>query len=238
MNSGRTRWIFDGHIAGIGTASGTRLVLGCWAHSPFGAFGDVMIERRDGHRVLLAPDHRAARFIAETYTFDEVRVEPVRVTVRGDCWAVTATSLTLRFTTGRRGPLGLVLRAVPRALAARPRWIEAVGLPARLLRGVRTCGTAGGGRYEWYGAQDLRPVRSAGAVFEGEDLGPPGAVVPPVRFGFGSTPRKPCLVRVTTTVADRGGDFSPPPRSRDAGRRTGHWPRQATCACRGTGVDR
>lgn len=207
MNSrtdeGRTRWVFDGRIAGIGTASGTRLVLGCWTHSPFGPFGDVMIERRDGHRVLLAPDSRTARFIAATYVFDEVRVEPVRVTVEGDRWTVASDSLTLRFTTGRRGPPGLVLRAVPRALAIRPRWIEAVGLPARLLRGVRTSGTAGGGRHEWYGAQDLHPVRSAGAVLEGVDLGPPAAVVPPVRFGFGSTPRRPCLVRVTTTVEER-----------------------------------
>ncbi|PZH14571.1 hypothetical protein C1I97_10525 [Streptomyces sp. NTH33] len=200
MNGGRARWVFDGHIAGIGTASGTRLVLGCWAHSPFGPFADVMIERCDGHRVLLAPDPRTARFIAATYVFDEVRVEPVRVTAGGDGWTVTSDSLTLRFTTGRRGPLGLALRAVPRGLAVRPRWIEAVGLPARLLRGVRTCGTAGGGRREWYGARDLRPVRGADAVLEGGDLGPPAPVVPPVRFGFGSTPRRPCLVRVTTLV--------------------------------------
>ncbi|WP_112471111.1 hypothetical protein [Streptomyces triticisoli] len=211
MDRGRTRWIFDGHIAGVGTASGTRLVLGCWTHSPFGPFGDVMVERPDGHRVLLAPDRRTARFIAATYVFDEVRTEPVRVTVRGDRWTVTSDSLTLRFTTGRRGPPGLALRAVPRVLAARPRWIEAVNLPARLLRGVRTHGTAGGGRHEWYGARDLRPVRGADAVFEGEDLGPQAAVVPPVRFGFGSTPRRPCLVRVTTTVA--GPRTGSPPRS-------------------------
>ncbi|MFI1168140.1 hypothetical protein ACH4UM_32250 [Streptomyces sp. NPDC020801] len=193
--------MFDGFIAGIGTASGTRLALGHWARSPFGPFSDVMLERNDGHRILLAPGRETARFIADTYSFDEVRIEPVGVTVTSNSWTVGTPSLTLGFTTGPRGPLGLALRTVPRALAASPRWIQALDRPARLLRGVRTCGSAGGGRYEWYGAQDLRPVGRATAAFEGEDLGPLAAVTPPVRFGFGSTPREPCVVRVTTTVA-------------------------------------
>ncbi|MFI2645420.1 hypothetical protein [Streptomyces sp. NPDC018610] len=196
----RTRWVFDGFIAGIGTASGTRLVLGHWTDSPFGPVSDVMLEHGDGHRVLLAPDPRTADFIAGTYCFDEVRVEPVVVRSDANCWTVTSYSLSLRFATGRRGPLGLLLRAVPAALAVRPLWIAAVDRPARALRGVRTRGTAGGGRHEWYGARDLRPVVSATAAYEGVDLGPPAPVAPPVRFGFGSTPRTPCLVRVTTTV--------------------------------------
>ncbi|MGV9991184.1 hypothetical protein [Streptomyces sp. NPDC003374] len=195
------RRIFDGFIAGLGTASGTRLVLGRWTSSPFGPFSDVMLERGDGRRLLLAPGPEPARFVAGTYSFDEVRVEPVHVTVTGRHWSVRSPSLALRLCTGPRGPLGLLLGAVPRRLAVDPRWIEAVDRPARLLRGVRTFGSAGGGRSEWYGAQDLRPVRRARAVLEGVDLGPPADVFPPVRFGFGSTPRRPCVVRVTTTVA-------------------------------------
>jgi hypothetical protein len=66
---------------------------------------------------------------------------------------------------------------------------------------VRICGSAGAGRYEWYGAKDLHPVVAAHARYEGEDLGLLAPVEPPVRFGFGSTPRRPCVVRVTTTVA-------------------------------------
>ena len=31
------RWIFDGHIVGIGTGSGLRAVVGLWAQSPFAA---------------------------------------------------------------------------------------------------------------------------------------------------------------------------------------------------------
>ncbi|WP_439947444.1 hypothetical protein [Streptomyces sp. BBFR109] len=200
----RTRWVFDGFIAGLGTASGTRLVLGHWTDSPFGPVSDVMLERPDGHRVLLAPDRRTADFIAGTYSFDEVRVEPVAVRVAAGCWAVSSRSLSLRFVTGRRGPLGLLLSAVPRFLAVRPWWIAVVDRPARVLRGVRTRGSAGGGRREWYGARDLRPVLRATARFDGVDLGPPAPVAPAVRFGFGSTPRGPCVVRVTTTVEGPG----------------------------------
>ncbi|WP_225834479.1 hypothetical protein [Streptomyces sp. NK08204] len=192
---------FDGWIAGIGTASGTRLVLGHWPRSPFGPFSDVMVERGDGHRLLLAPTRRTADFIAATYAFDEVRVVPVRVRVRGDTWAVTAGPLLdMRFTTARRGLLGLVLRTVPGVLASRPFWTVVTDPPARLLLGVRTRGTAGGGRYEWYGARDLRRVLSATTTLEGRYLGALTAVEPAVRFGFGSTPRRPSLVAVTTTV--------------------------------------
>ncbi|MEU4134343.1 hypothetical protein [Streptomyces wuyuanensis] len=191
---------FDGWIAGIGTRSGVRLVLGHWVRSPFGAFSDVMIERASGERLLLAPSREIGDFVAATYAFDEVRIVPVDVNAGGRDWAVAAPSLRLRFSTGRRGGLGCLLRAVPRSLAARPAWSALVDLPARLMPGVRTRGRSGVGRREWYGVQDLLPVVTADAVFEGVDLGPLAPVEPPVRFGFGSVPRAPGVVRVTTTV--------------------------------------
>ncbi|MEU1593225.1 hypothetical protein ABZ468_10240 [Streptomyces sp. NPDC005708] len=200
-SAGRTRLRFDGWITGIGTSSGTRAVVGYWPRAPFGPFADVMLERPDGHRVLLAPTPLIATFVAGTYAFDEVRIVPVRVDVAEQDWTVEASTLTLRFTTGRRGLLGFLLRAVPAPLAARPGWISCVAVLARALPGVRICGSAGAGRYEWYGAKDLHPVVAAHARYEGEDLGLLATVEPPVRFGFGSTPRRPCLVRVTTTVA-------------------------------------
>ncbi|MEU6237257.1 hypothetical protein [Kitasatospora sp. NPDC047058] len=195
---------FDGWIAGVGTASGTRLVVGHWAASPFGPFSDVMIEYADGHRLLLAPTERTAGFIAGTYTFDRVRVTPVRVERGGASWRVTADALDLRFTTGRRGVLGLALRAVPGPLAARPGWTAVTDPLARLLLGVRTRGTAGRGRREWYGVRDLHAVTAVAAVLDGRPLGPL-APVTPVRFGFGSTPRRPAVVRVTTTVGTPAG---------------------------------
>ncbi len=197
----QTRMRFDGWIIGTGTASGTRVVVGHWARSPFGRFSDVMVERADGHRLLLAPSRRTADFIAATYAFDEVQVTPVAVRVAGRRWEIAAGPLDLRLTTGRRGLTGRLLRAVPAPLAARPAWTVVTYPPARLLLGVRTRGSAGGGRREWYGALDLLPVVSAGTVYGGRDQGPLAPVAPPVRFGFGSAPRRPSAVRVVTTVA-------------------------------------
>src|SRR3954454_1939524 len=77
---------FDGCIAGLGSPAGLRVVVGHWPASPFGAFTDVMVERPDGHRILLAPDERVAEFVAATYTFDEVRCTPVTTTVAGNHW--------------------------------------------------------------------------------------------------------------------------------------------------------
>ncbi|RLL70286.1 hypothetical protein [Streptomyces sp. Z26] len=198
----RARLRFDGWIAGLGTASGTRLVIGHWPRSPFGPFSDVMVERPDGERLLLAPTDEIADFVRRTYTFDTVRVLPVAAHVVGGSWRVAAGPLDLRFTTGRRGPLGLLLRCVPGAVAGSPLWSALTDPFARvLLPGVRTRGGAGQGRREWYGARDLLPVTALSAAFDGADLGPLAPVAPPVRFGFGSVPRAPAVARITTTVA-------------------------------------
>lgn len=192
---------FDGYIAGIGTSGGTRIVVGHWPVSPYGPVSDVMVETPGGHRLLLAATAPLADFVAATYRFDEVRVVPISVAPGPAVWHLIAGPLEVSFAVGARGALGRVLRAVPARLAGRPGWISVVDVPARvILRGVRTRGGAGGGRREWYGARDLWPITSASATLEGDDLGALADVAPPVRFGFGSVPRQPGLVRVTTTV--------------------------------------
>ncbi|ADB73052.1 hypothetical protein [Geodermatophilus obscurus] len=192
---------FDGWILGAGTASGTRVVVGHWPRSPLGPLSDVMVQRPDGARLLLAPTREAADLIAATYAFDEVRLVPV-VVQRPDLrtWVVTAGPLRLRVTTGRRPPLGRLLRAVPPPLARTPVWVGLLDRPARLLTGLRTTGSAGNGRTEWYGVQDLHVVTALDATWDGEPLGALAAVRPPVTFGFGSVPPRPSLARVTTTV--------------------------------------
>jgi hypothetical protein len=194
---------FDGFIAGLGTPAGLRVVVGHWPSSPFGTFTDVMVEQPDGHRMLLAPTAQVAEFVAGTYTFDEVCRATVDATHDGNRWRVAAGPLEAEFETGRRPPLGLLLRAVPRPVATNPRWITAMDVVARrVLPGVRTRGSAGQGRREYYAALDLHRVVGGRVRWHGRDQGGLAAVDPPVRFGFGSTPRAPSLVRVVTLVRE------------------------------------
>lgn len=192
--------IFDGWIAGIGTASGLRVVVGHWPRSPFGPFADVMVEHADGARLLLAPTAGIASFVAGLYGFDDVRVTPVAARTDGTTWEIDAGATRIRFTRGRRAALGYLLRAVPRALAVDPRWITATDAVAgTVLPGVRTRGRAGG-REEFYGALDVHRLAAAAVTWEGADAGALAPVEPPVRFGFSSTPRTPALTRVVTLV--------------------------------------
>ncbi len=195
-----TRSRFHGSIAGVGSTSGVRVVVGRWRSSPLGSFGDAMVETAAGRRILLAPRPEVAEFIAATYTFDEVRIEPVDVT---ESWEFTSPSLTLQLTVGPRTALGRLLRVVPDRVAASPAWCSLTDPVSRVvLRGVRTRGTAGNGRREWYGATDHHRVVSLAGSFEGTDLGELAPVLPAPRFGFSSTPPAPSVTTVVTTVAE------------------------------------
>ncbi len=194
---------FDGAIAGLGTESGTRIVVGMWPSSPFGPVTDVMLERSDGHRILLAPSAELADFITTNYRIDEVRVSPVLRMRDGATWMISTDHLALTFRVGRRSPLGLLLLAVPRTLA-RSRWWAGLVSPVvrTTLRGVRTRGRTGGGRREWYCVQDMQRITSVDARFDGHDLGALRRVDPPVGFGFSSVPDRPSMVRVLTQLTD------------------------------------
>lgn len=188
---------FRGAIAGVGTTSGVRVVIGRWDASPYGGFADAMVETASGHRVLLAPRADVAHFIAATYSFDEVRVEPITV----DGWSVRSPSLSLDLTVGGRTVLGRLVRLVPRRVAESTWWCGVTDPVARLLlRGVRTRGSAKDGRREWYGATDVHTVAAVTGRFEGADLGALAPVEPAPRFGFSSTPRRPSVTQVVTTV--------------------------------------
>lgn len=194
--------VFEGDITSVGTASGHRLVIGRWARSPFGAFTDVMHEAPDGHRRLLAPTAEVADFVAATYRFDEIVVGPVVAERATECLRVDAGDLSVDVALGGRTALGWLLRLVPRPLARARWWCTAIDPVARrVVRGVRTRGTAGGGRTEWYGATDQRRVTAVRATIAGADLGRLADVDPPVRFGFSSAPPKPGLVELRTSIA-------------------------------------
>lgn len=196
---------FEGEICGFGTTSGHRIVVGRWPTSPFGSFADVMHEAPDGTRTLLAPTEQVADFVQGTYSFDQVRIVPVAAERSATALHLEAGDLRAEVTFGSRTATGWALRAIPRSIATSRWWCALIDPIARVvMRGVRTRGTAGGGRHEWYGATDQRRVTAVAASWADEDLGALGDVWPPVRFGFSSTPRTPSVVTVTTTIEERG----------------------------------
>jgi hypothetical protein len=204
MRSAVETQTFEGRIAGLGTSSGTRIVLGLWRRTPLGPFADAMIERADGERILIAPAREVAELVAGLYGFDRVLVEPLRARGEGRTLLVRSPALQLDVEVGRVSPLGVLLRSVPRPVARSWRFAAAVHPLARLLvPGAGTAGTAGGAR-EYYGVTDARGITAASGAFEGEDLGGLTRLDPPVRFGFAQTPAAPTLVDVVTTVRRTG----------------------------------
>ena len=82
MSLSRGRHRFHGEIAGVGSSSGVRVVVGHWRESPLGTFADVMLSEPDGTRVLLAPEDAVADFVSTTYRFDRVEIGPVDVAIK------------------------------------------------------------------------------------------------------------------------------------------------------------
>jgi hypothetical protein len=202
LSRGRHR--FDGAIVGVGSSSGLRIVVGLWRQSPLGAFADVMLAEPDGTRVLLAPEDDVADFVSTTYRFDRVEIGPLDVEIEesvGTSWHVVAPGLEITIGIGRRPALGWLLRLVPERLATAPLWARLTDPVARVvLRGVRTRGSAGNGRLEYYGATDLRRVTDLAGSWQGNDVGRLAPVSPEPRFGFGSTPRRPSVTSIVTTI--------------------------------------
>ena len=192
----------------MGSTSGVRVVVGWWHESPFGQFADAMVERADGHRILVAPSEQVRDLVASTYVFDETRVEPFTVSAggaAGSVWVVESSSLSLRLEVGGRMPVGHLLRLVPRSVAQSPAFATVADPVARVaLRGVRTRGMARAGRREFYGATDLRTVTSLTGALDGIALGRLAPVDPACRFGFSSTPKRPSVTDVVTTIVETG----------------------------------
>jgi hypothetical protein len=196
-----TRTVFTGHIAGLGSSAGVRMVVGSWLISPFGQFADVMVETGAGERILLAPNDAVAEFVSSTYSFDAVEIGPVTVEHSENNLAVTAPELDVTCHLGGPGAFDRLLRLVPGPIATAPLWFRAINpIAAHLMPGVHTAGTAGNGRREFYGVRRTRRLLDLHGAFRGTDLGGLAELRPPVRFGFSSAPAVPALVSVTTTI--------------------------------------
>lgn len=200
---------YEGHIAGFATADGRRVVVGRWTRSPWGRFADVMTQDGAGRRTLLAPSGGVADEVAATYAFDDVVVVPVRVRCDAPTrrWHVTAGPLDVVVTVGGRTAVGRLLGLVPRPLARWRGFAAAVDPVASwLVPGVRTVGSAGGGRREWYGATGQHHVLAVTGTWDGVPLGRLLPDVPPVGFGFSSVPDRPTVTALRTTIARGTGE--------------------------------
>ncbi|MDO5752036.1 hypothetical protein [Arthrobacter sp.] len=203
-------WVFQGHIAGFGTESGLRAVVGIWASSPFGAFADAMVELPSGQRLLLAPRPDIADFIQTTYTFDDVVLEPVQAALianhgEGQLLTVQAGPLSIEAQIGGPTRLGRLMALVPPALGVHPWWLTLINPVAAVLSpGVRTAGMASQGRREFYGVTGLHTVNTASIAWKGRDAGPLADISPGVRFGFSSVPATPALATIQTTIMGVG----------------------------------
>ncbi|MET0457267.1 MAG: hypothetical protein ABW137_36015 [Mycobacterium sp.] len=201
MGRAKRRLAFSGYIAGLGTVAGVRMVIGSWLQSPFGRFADVMVETADGERILLAPTEAIAEFVAATYTFDSAEIGSVMAEHGSDGLTIVAPDLEVAVRLGGPARFDALLRLVPARLATAPLWLRAIDpVAARLIPGVRTAGSAGNGRREYYGVRRTRRIAGVRARFRGVDLGGLAALEPPVRFGFSSAPALPQMVSVTTTI--------------------------------------
>lgn len=161
-----------------------------------------MIESLAGVRTLVAPSEDIAQYVATTYSFDEIRIQAVHATRMRDCLRVEAAHLDLRLGIGARTSLGWLLRCVPSPLATSRRFATAIDpIAKRVVRGVRTKGTAGGDRTETYGATDVHRITAVSGVLDDVDVGTLTDLWPPVRFGFSSAPPTPAIVSITTKIA-------------------------------------
>lgn len=177
------------------------MVVGSWLQSPFGRFADVMIETSDGERVLVAPSAEIAEFVSTTYEFDRIALGNVTSEVSADSFTLAGPELEITGRVGGPAPFDWLLRLVPPTLTRAPAWLRLINpVASMLVPGVRTAGSAGNGRCEYYGVRRTRLITAVNGTFGGDDLGGLTTLHPPVRFGFSSAPSTPQLVSVTTTI--------------------------------------
>ena len=199
------RLVFTGHIAGAGTGSGLRIVVGAWDDSPFGAFTDVMLQTSDDERILLAPNEAVAEFVSTTYRFDRVELGELSADLDAEKLTVAGADFQALIGIGDPAAVDRLLRLVPRRLATAPRWLRTIDpVASRLVPGVHTYGSAGNGRVEYYGVRRSRRITAIEGHYRGAPFGGIASLRPPVSFGFSSAPAAPQIVAVTTTIDESG----------------------------------
>lgn len=199
---------FEGAIAAAGFASGHQAVVGLWRDSPLGSFIDVMWIQPDGRRVLLAPTSTVRDYVAGVYAFDETRVLAVSGGWDGRRIDVRAGEVHVRLQPQPRSWQSWVFAARPRCLRRSAAWIAiedrlVAPLAGPLLgggSGVHLTGITPGGRREWFGIDDYRPL-AEGALHVGDrDAGAMVALRPGLGVGLSDFPTCPALVYLATLI--------------------------------------
>jgi hypothetical protein len=193
----RTLHRLDGRIAGLGFASGDRVVVGHWDRSPLGPFVDLMWATPQDERILFVAHERFGAFVTAVYSFDRVVVQPDLGAVwDGRTLGVWGGGRTVALTVGRGVPFPprplWVTRRVERPLGS---WVT----------GSLTFGTSPTGVWEWYPARRVHRIVRAEATVDGVDLGALRPPLPAVGFGFSEPPRWPALTEVRPALHDPSG---------------------------------
>ena len=207
---------FEGAIAAAGFASGHQTVVGLWRGSPLGRFVDVMWIEPDGRRVLLAPTPTVRDYVTGVYAFDETRIVPVWGGWDGHRIELHAGPLELHLRPLPRDWRSWVFATRPRRLRRSPTWITiedrlVAPLAGPLLGGgpgVRLAGVTPGGRREWFGVDDYRPLSEGTLRVEGDDAGAMVPLQPGLGVGLSDFPSRPALVHLATLI-----EAAQPPRA-------------------------
>lgn len=148
-----------------------------------------MWAKKDGTRVLIAPNQEIADYVTAMYSFDEVLLEEVLTSLDERSIKVNCKTMDLEFSWNRGFPIPF-----KRSLL----FIQTIELFfAKLIFSTRTYGITKDNRKEWYAIDRVSHVKTATAHINGKNAGKFKPMKEPCKFGFSEAPEKPssCMVR-------------------------------------------
>jgi len=184
--------VFNGRITSSGFESGDRIVVGAWKESPFGEFTDIMWANKEGKRTLIAPTKDVADYVDAMYTFDEIIIQDIDVSLNDRSKSVTCNSMKLEFEWNRGWPIPF-----KRSLF----FIATVEfIFAKIFFGTQTHGVTKNQRKEWYAIDRVSRLTSASATIGGKSAGDLRPLNEACKFGFSEAPKKPSSCEVRTHI--------------------------------------